>query len=348
MSDQQQSIGSDNDHADAEESDDLTDSETPVIANSGIEQLIQLLRRQYLRESNGNNGDKEKKKHTFWGTQPMPHERFSALEDAAEAGGKVDLMRNEISGITNLHAPIEPNKPKEELRQTPYNMPPGFEWTELDLFQEKDLSAVYELLRDNYVEDSSCKFRFDYSPDFLMWALTPPGFHAEYHLGVVSSKGKKLMGFISATPADIRVYSTKIPVAEINFLCVHKKLRSKRLAPVLIKEITRRVNHKGIFQAVYTAGLVIPVPVSTARYYHRTLEPKKLIEVGFCPLQPRMTMARTVVSIVFRNINRFSLKLFYHADLFLRLALHLFSCYFCCKRNSTSSLQQHLLLPFVP
>lgn len=156
------------------------------------------------------------------------------------------------------------------------------------------------------------------------------------------------MGFISATPADIRVYSTKIPVAEINFLCVHKKLRSKRLAPVLIKEITRRVNHKGIFQAVYTAGLVIPVPVSTARYYHRTLEPKKLIEVGFCPLQPRMTMARTVVSIVFRNINRFSLKLFYHADLFLRLALHLFSCYFCCKRNSTSSLQQHLLLPFVP
>jgi hypothetical protein len=35
---------------------------------------------------------------------------------------------------------------------------------------------------------------------------------------------------------------------EINFLCVHKKLRSKRLAPVLIKEVTRRVNLQGIFQ----------------------------------------------------------------------------------------------------
>jgi hypothetical protein len=33
-----------------------------------------------------------------------------------------------------------------------------------------------------------------------------------------------------------------MPMVEINFLCVHKKLRSKRLAPVLIKEITRRVN----------------------------------------------------------------------------------------------------------
>jgi len=31
-------------------------------------------------------------------------------------------------------------------------------------------------------------------------------------------------------------------VANVNFLCVHKKLRKKRLTPVLIKEITRRIN----------------------------------------------------------------------------------------------------------
>lgn len=49
-----------------------------------------------------------------------------------------------------------------------------------------------------------------------------------------------------------------ISLVEINFLCVHKSLRDKRLAPVLIKEITRRVNLTGIFQAVYTAGIVIP------------------------------------------------------------------------------------------
>lgn len=54
-------------------------------------------------------------------------------------------------------------------------------------------------------------------------------------------------------------------MVEINFLCVHKKLRSKRVAPVLIREITRRVHLKGIFQAVYTAGVVLPKPVSTCR-----------------------------------------------------------------------------------
>ena len=55
-------------------------------------------------------------------------------------------------------------------------------------------------------------------------------------------------------------------MVEINFLCVHKKLRSKRVAPVLIREITRRVNCKGLFQAVYTAGVVLPRPVASCRY----------------------------------------------------------------------------------
>jgi hypothetical protein len=43
-----------------------------------------------------------------------------------------------------------------------------------------------------------------------------------------------------------------------------------RLAPVLIREITRRVNCKGTFQAVYTAGVVLPKPVATCRYWHRS------------------------------------------------------------------------------
>merc|ERR1719157_85750 len=82
------------------------------------------------------------------------------------------------------------------------------------------------------------------------------------------------------------VHEKTVSMTEINFLCVHKKLRSKRLAPVLIKE--------NIWQAVYTAGVVLPRPVSECRYYHRSLNPKKLIEVGFSHLGPRMTMARTI------------------------------------------------------
>lgn len=39
----------------------------------------------------------------------------------------------------------------------------------------------------------------------------------------------------SAIPATVVANGQQLPMVEINFLCVHKKLRSKRLAPVMIK-----------------------------------------------------------------------------------------------------------------
>lgn len=81
-------------------------------------------------------------------------------------------------------------------------------------------------------------------------------------------------------------------MVEINFLCVHKKLRSKRLAPVLIKEITRRVHLTNCFQAVYTAGVLLPKPVASCKYYHRSINPKKLVETGFSHLGKNMTIQR--------------------------------------------------------
>lgn len=192
----------------------------------------------------------------------------------------------------NWHKPIIPDKEKSELRQDPYNMPKGFEWSEVDITDEEQRTEVYDLLYQNYVEDDECMFRFDYSRDFLTWALTPPGYLPQFHLGVRSSKSNRLMAFITAVPARVRVYDVEKDMVEVNFLCVHKKLRSKRLAPVLIKEITRRVNHTGVFQAVYTAGVVLPGHVASCRYYHRTLDAKKLVEIGFTRVPPRMTMAR--------------------------------------------------------
>lgn len=52
----------------------------------------------------------------------------------------------------------------------------------------------------------------------------------------------KLYGFVAGVPSNISIRGNVMKAAIIDFLCVHKKLRSKRLAPVLIKEITRRVH----------------------------------------------------------------------------------------------------------
>lgn len=111
-------------------------------------------------------------------------------------------------------------------------------------------------------------------------------------MGVRASSNKKLLGFISGIPVKALIKTKEVKMAEINYLCVHKKLRTKRLAPVLIKEITRRVNLTGVYQAIYTAGVVVPKPIATANYYHRSLNPKKLVEVGFSSLPAGTPMAR--------------------------------------------------------
>ncbi|XP_014218178.2 glycylpeptide N-tetradecanoyltransferase [Copidosoma floridanum] len=210
------------------------------------------------------------KSYQFWNTQPVP---------------KMDetIVSNE---------PIEPDK--DSIRDEPYSLPQDFQWDTLNLDDPHVLEELYVLLTENYVEDDDAMFRFDYPKDFLKWALQPPGWHNEWRCGVRVKKSGKLVGFISAIPATVRVYDKTQKMVEINFLCVHKKLRSKRVAPVLIREITRRVNLKGIFQAVYTAGVVLPKPVATCRYWHRSLNPKKLIDIKFSHLSRNMTMQRTL------------------------------------------------------
>jgi len=53
---------------------------------------------------------------------------------------------------------------------------------------------------------------------------------------------------------------------------------------VLIKEITRRTHIKNMWQAIYTAGIIIPKPITECTYYHRNLNTKKLLDIGFSSL----------------------------------------------------------------
>jgi len=190
--------------------------------------------------------------------------------------------------------PIEPPKSQEEIKREPDPLPKDFEWSTLDISDSAQSKEVYELLSQNYVEDNDAAFRFLYSAEFLQWALMPPGYHKEWHVGVRVRSTKKLVAFISGIPTTVVVRDKDVQMSEINYLCVHKKLRSKRLAPVLIKEVTRQCHLKGIFQAIYTAGIVLPTPVSTCRYFHRSLNIPKLVNTQFTSVPRNMTLARMV------------------------------------------------------
>lgn len=47
--------------------------------------------------------------------------------------------------------------------------------------------------------------RFSYSPEFLAWALQPPGYRTDWHVGVRVKGTGKLVAFISGIPSTIQV-----------------------------------------------------------------------------------------------------------------------------------------------
>ncbi|KAI1868494.1 uncharacterized protein JN550_006410 [Neoarthrinium moseri] len=200
--------------------------------------------------------------YKFWSTQPVPN--FG--EEQKFEDGPIKIQKVE-------------DVPKE-----PSPLVAGFEWCTVDISSPKENEEVRELLQGHYVEDDEALFRFNYSYSLLQWAMMPPGWKKQWHVGVRATQSKKLVAFISAVPVEIRLRKNILHASEVNFLCIHKKLRSKRLAPVLIKEVTRRCNLESVWQAIYTGGIVLPTPVSTCRYYHRAIDWQKLYETGFSPL----------------------------------------------------------------
>lgn len=223
--------------------------------------LLSLLENLKVIEATSNSS-----KHEFWSTQPVPQTRAEVLE--IDKDGPIDLDA--------------PNK----IRHEPLPLPTGLKFSRFKIDEEQDLQELYELLCENYVEDYESLFRFEYSQAFLKWALKAPGWNKNWHVAIRSEASGKLVAFISAIPCKFRIRKSLLESVEVNFLCVEKSLRSRRLAPILIKEVTRRVNLEGIFQALYTAGIPLPEPIGTAQYYHRPLNFKKLLETNFTFLPP--------------------------------------------------------------
>lgn len=216
----------------------------------------------------GGKNAKDMGNYKFWKTQPVPS--FDEPITLKEEG------------------PLE-TKTVDDVPKEPQKLIDGFEWVTMDLTDDGEMKEVYQLLNGHYVEDDEAMFRFNYGTAILRWSLMAPGWKADWHVGIRDCRvkdRKPLVAFISAVPMTVRVRNKNFVASEVNFLCVHKKLRGKRLAPILIKEVTRRSNLHGIWQGVYTGGIVLPKPVSTCRYYHRSLDWQKLKDVGFSHLPP--------------------------------------------------------------
>ena len=256
--------------------------------------------------------------HLFWSKQPVVASEYTPPpppQPPPTATPSTDPLTDTTTATTasdDQTAAIESNGESSVLEgvidplylnshKHPFPLPANFEWYDIDIHNTDDLTALYTLLRDHYVEDSSHSSRVEYSREFLQWALTSPNHISRYHVAVRLSTTKKLVAFICGTRQLVRIRRHTGVTLEISFLCVHAKLRRQRLAPVLIKEITRRISVLDtVKHAVYTAGVLIHQPLTHCTYYHRPLNVASLVAAGFIPHPallstppPRTEVART-------------------------------------------------------
>ncbi|ANZ76447.1 BA75_03477T0 [Komagataella pastoris] len=237
-----------------------------------LQQLLQSLQVGQQVSETSSLPPKKKDEYKFWKTQPV-----ASFEEKIQSEG-----------------PIDERKTPDDIADSPLPLLSSFEWVNVDMEDDHQADQLYDLLCNHYVEDKDSSLRFQYSQKFLKWALKSPRWKKDWHVGVRVKESGKLVAFISAIPVNLSVREKKIESVEINFLCVHKQLRSKRLAPILIKEITRRVNKCDIWHALYSGGGVIPTPVSTCRYTHRPLNFGKLYECGFSGLPHNTTKEQMI------------------------------------------------------
>ena len=164
----------------------------------------------------------------------------------------------------------------------PLKLPDGFRWCVFDTGDADAVRDAVELLNAHYVESAAAGCRIVVTDEFLRWTMrdvdTPS---VEGCLAIRVASSGKMVGFVSGTPTRARYGDDRFRAAVMSYLCVHAKLRSKRMLPVLIGEITRIGQLHGIDPGMYTSATLIHEPVCVARYFQRVLDRDHLLASGF-------------------------------------------------------------------
>lgn len=157
----------------------------------------------------------------------------------------------------------------------------------------------------------------------------------------------QLVGFITALPSKIRVYSHSVPMAEVNFLCVHKKLRSKRLAPVrhssppllllpgtsrslallfllLVRETSPLSCRESPYHAQHRQKDVLQIPVKTS----------------VCPYRYLLLLSRRTYSLALRMYGCMYMYDDWHMYMFVYMEVYMESLGVCCGVGGTAGREE--------
>jgi len=153
-----------------------------------------------------------------------------------------------------------------DIQKKTTKLPDGFVWSSCSLKEAREFLGEYYVQTD--------LFKLMYTIQVLKWSI-------DDSIAIRKIDTKEIVGYIASTPINMKVEEKELNMTQIDYLCIHPSYRSERLAPLLITEIKRRANKRGIWHAIYTAHTKIPTPITKSCYWHRFLDVNHLIKTKF-------------------------------------------------------------------
>lgn len=199
--------------------------------------------------------------HKFWDKQPV--DQFIGQDKKEKPQGFIKV--------------IEPKDVPTE--NTP--LPAELEWYTPDPI--KDLQAIYEFMKDNYiVEDGGLRYQF--GSKFIKLLMTFPGHKgtsSDGYMAIREKDTKEIVGLCCGHPERMSVHGIEVDISKRDFGAIGKKHRAKRLVTSLMQEAIRTDNLRGCMAIFYSASKVLHKPFAEAWYYYRPFNPLKIHKVIF-------------------------------------------------------------------
>ena len=199
------------------------------------------------------------KTFNFWDMQPVP-------------------SLTQVVGSDGLLREIDIEKETKRYSSTLSN---EFKFDTLDKNDPKQIKLLYDFLNDNYVNIMESKFKLHYSLEYLNWLINSPQVINELLILVKVKKNDKIVGCIFGFLEKVQVNKNVIDVINSKLMCVYSKLRHKKMACMLMKELIRRSIILGHKVGHYVSGRYQPKPFNTSSLYFRPINPKKILESKF-------------------------------------------------------------------
>ena len=160
------------------------------------------------------------------------------------------------------------------VSEEPMKIPGAMEWLIVDLGNDVEMEKIASFLRTYYGTE---KIKLECTIEFMRWTLGRQG----VLIALVTNVGKTICGVVGATIMNMMMYDKKERFGQPLFLCAHPIYRKKKLAGVLIDEMTRRLNLMGVSQGLFATKLCVPTPIAHIRIYYRPLNYKRLIDLKY-------------------------------------------------------------------